>query len=69
MDESRGIMHSRQEQYRRFGIAARQRSAQTTDSTMKAAFEEVAVNWFALAEQLEWLEGLDLKPPRGIPSQ
>jgi hypothetical protein len=23
---------------------------------VKAAFEEVAANWFALAEQLEWME-------------
>jgi hypothetical protein len=56
MDEGRGIMHSRPEQYRRLGIAARQRAAETTDSTTKAAFEEVAANWFALAEQLEWIE-------------
>jgi hypothetical protein len=57
-------MHSRADRYRRLGIAAQQSAAQTTDHSMKAAFEEVAANWFALAEQVEWLE----KHP-GLPSQ
>jgi hypothetical protein len=63
MDEGRGIMHSRPEQYRRSGITARQRAAEATDPAVRAAFEEVAANWCALAEQLEWIEGLDVKPP------
>ena len=62
MDEGRGIMHSRPEQYRRLGIAARQRGADATDPGVKDAFEEVAANWFALAEQLEWIEGREVGP-------
>jgi hypothetical protein len=54
-------MHSRPEQYRRLGIVARQRAAEANDPAVKAAFEEVAANWYALAEQLEWIEGLRLK--------
>jgi hypothetical protein len=57
------VMHSRSEQYRRLGIGARQRAAEATDLAVRDAFEEVAVNWFALAEQVEWIEGLDVKPP------
>ena len=55
-------MHSRPEQYRRLGIVARQRAVEANEiPAVKAAFEEVAVNWYALAEQLEWIEGLRLK--------
>jgi hypothetical protein len=57
----RGVMHSRPEQYRRLGIVARQRAAEANDPAVNAVFEEVAVNWYALAEQLEWIEGLRLK--------
>ena len=49
-------MHSRADRYRRLGIAAQQNAAQATDPSAKAAFEEVAANWFALAEQVGWLE-------------
>jgi hypothetical protein len=58
----RGVMHSRPEQYRRLGIAARQRGAEAADSAVRAAFEEVAANWFALAEQVEWLQGQEIGP-------
>jgi hypothetical protein len=50
------VMHSRADRYRRLGIAAQQSAGQATDQSIKAAFEEVAANWFALAEQVEWLE-------------
>jgi len=36
-------------------------------TTTKAAFEEVAANWFALAEQVEWLEKHGVPHPRGEP--
>ena len=50
-------IYSRADHYRRHAIEARQRAAQTPDqSSVKAAFEEVANHWIALAEQVEWLE-------------
>jgi hypothetical protein len=49
-------VHPRPEQYRRRGILARQHSAESAEPAVKAAFEEVAVNWFALAKELEWVE-------------
>jgi hypothetical protein len=50
-------MYSRAEQFRRRGIAAQQRAGQTTDQEIKEALEYIARDWFALAEQVEWLEG------------
>jgi hypothetical protein len=50
-------MYSRAEQYRRRGIEWKQRATQATEPNIREAFEQVASNWFALAEQAEWLEG------------
>jgi hypothetical protein len=55
------VTHSRADRYRHWGIAAEQSAA--TDPSTKAAFEKVAANWFALAEQVEWLEKHGAPPP------
>jgi hypothetical protein len=49
-------MYSRAEQYRRRGIEAQQRAAQAIEPLVREAFEEVSRDWFALAEQVEWLD-------------
>jgi len=43
------------EHYRRLGLAAKQRAAQSTDPRLKEAFKDVARHWLALAERVEWL--------------
>ena len=45
----------RAEHYRRLGLAAKQRAAQSTDPRLKEAFKDVARHWLALAERVEWL--------------
>jgi hypothetical protein len=37
------------------GIAAQQNAAQATDPSVRAGFDQLAAEWFALAEQVEWL--------------
>jgi hypothetical protein len=49
-------MDSRAEDYRRRGIEAQQRAAQTTNLSIKEAFKDVARGWLLLAEQTEWLD-------------
>jgi hypothetical protein len=49
-------MYSRAEDYRRRGIEARQRAAQSTNLSIKQAFMDVARGWFTLAEQVAWLD-------------
>jgi len=49
-------MHSRAEQYRHWAFAAQQRATEARDPKMKAAYEEVANGWFALAAQVDWLD-------------
>jgi len=49
-------MHSRAEQYRHWAFAARQRATEARFPQIKAAYEDVASGWFALAAQLDWLE-------------
>ena len=49
-------MSSRSEYYRRRGLEAQQRAAQTTEPKIRDAFEIVAEGWFELAEQLDCLE-------------
>ena len=49
-------MYSRAEQYRRWGLRAQQRATEAQDTKIKAAFEDVASGWFALAAQVDWLE-------------
>jgi hypothetical protein len=46
----------RPEHYRRLGLAAKQRAAQSTDPRVKEAFQDVARHWLALAERVEWLD-------------
>jgi hypothetical protein len=60
-------MFSRAEQYRRRAIEARQRAAKANEATVREAFEQVASDWFALAEQLEWLEGRRYPMPEQKP--
>jgi hypothetical protein len=40
----------RPEHYRRLGLAAKQRAAQSTIPSVKEAFKDVARHWLALAE-------------------
>jgi len=49
-------MRSRAEDYYRRGLEAQQCAAQVGELGLKRAFEQVAENWFTLAEQLQWLE-------------
>jgi hypothetical protein len=56
-------MRSRADCYRHWGIAAEQSAAQATDPSKKVAFEKVAANWFALAEQAESPEKDGAAPP------
>jgi len=49
-------MHSRAEDYYRRGLEARQHAAQVAELRLKRAFEQVADNWFTLAQQAQWLE-------------
>lgn len=49
------MIHSGPDRYRRLGIAAQQNAAQATDPSLQAGFEQIAAEWFALAEQVEWL--------------
>ena len=49
-------MHSRTEYYRRRGLAAKERAAQSTDLSVREAFKDIARHWLALAERVEWLE-------------
>jgi hypothetical protein len=44
------------EHYRRLGLAAKQRAAQSTDPRVKEAFQDIARHWLALAERVAWLE-------------
>jgi hypothetical protein len=49
-------MHSRVEYYRRRGLAAKERAAQSTDLSVREAFRDVARHWLALAERVDWLD-------------
>ena len=49
-------MSSRAEYYRRRGCDALQRAAQATEVKIRGAFEDVAGDWFVLAEQSDWLD-------------
>jgi hypothetical protein len=46
----------RPEHYRRLGLAAKQRAAQSTIPSVREAFKDIARHWLALAERVEWLE-------------
>jgi hypothetical protein len=49
-------MYSRARDYRRRGIEAQQRAESAKEQSLREAFGQVAVDWFALAEQVEWLD-------------
>ena len=49
-------MRSRAEDYYRRGLEAQQHAAQVAELRLKKALEEAADDWFALAEQVQWLE-------------
>jgi len=50
-------MRSRAEDYYRRGLEAQQCAAKAAaEPRIKKAFEQVADNWFTLAEQVRWLE-------------
>jgi len=59
-------MRSRAEDYYRLGLEAQQRAAQVAELRLKKAFELVAGDWFALAEQVRWLE--QHRPQNGRPT-
>jgi hypothetical protein len=42
--------------YRRRGLAAKERAAQSADLRLKEEFKDVARHWLALAERVAWLE-------------
>ena len=49
--------YHRPEDYRRLGLAAKQRAAHSTDPLLKEEFKDIARHWLALAERVEWLDG------------
>ena len=57
-------MYSRAEHYRRVGIEAQKSAAKAIEPKTRAAFEEIATGWFALAEQVEWLDRQHEREPR-----
>lgn len=64
-------MQSRAEYYRRRGLAAKERAAQSTDLSVREAFRDVARHWLALAEQFDWLDrqhrtGNRIQPPEPV---
>jgi hypothetical protein len=60
-------MRSRAEDYYRRGLEAQQCAAQVAELRLKKAFEQVADNWFTLAEQLQCLEQYN-RPQYGRPT-
>jgi len=60
-------MRSRAEDYYRRGLEAQQCAAQVAELRLKRAFEQVADNWFTLAEQLQLLEQFG-RPQYGRPT-
>jgi len=60
-------MRSRAEEYYRRGLEAQQHAAQVAELRLKKAFEEAADDWFALAEQVQWLEQYG-RPQYGRPT-
>jgi hypothetical protein len=49
-------MSLRAEYYRRRGIEAQSRADRATNTQIRLAFRDVADGWFALAEQVDWLD-------------
>jgi hypothetical protein len=59
-------MYSRAEQYR-VAESSGSNAQHKQPSHIREAFEQVASNWFALAEQGEWLEGRRYPKPEEKP--
>jgi len=49
-------MHPNAEYYRRRGLAAKERAAQSADLSVRATLKDIARHWLMLAERVEWLE-------------
>jgi hypothetical protein len=49
-------MDSRADEYRQRAFKAEQRARQAKIRAIKEAYDQVATDWFAVAEQVEWLE-------------
>jgi hypothetical protein len=49
-------MPSHAEYYRRRGMVAQQRAAQTIDLSLKETFKDVARHWLMLAEREDWID-------------
>jgi hypothetical protein len=60
-------MRSRAEEYYRRGLEAQQHAAQVAELRLKKALEEAADDWFALAEQVKWLDQYG-RPQYGRPT-
>jgi hypothetical protein len=52
----RRLKDMRIEQFRRRALHAQQRAGMATDPNAKVELQQIAEEWFALGEQLEWLE-------------
>jgi hypothetical protein len=59
------------EQFRRRALDAQQRAGSASDPNAKAELEQIAKEWFALSEQLEWLNQRydQLSSTAGVPTQ
>jgi hypothetical protein len=55
-------MYSRSEYYRRRGLEAKERAAQSTDLSVREALKDVARHWLALAERVDWLDRQQKRP-------
>jgi len=49
-------MDSRADEYRQRAFKAEQRARQAKNRAIKEAYDQVATDWFAVAEQVEWLD-------------
>jgi hypothetical protein len=59
--------HHRPDYYRRLGLVAKQRAAESTDQRVKEAFKDVARHWLALAERVAWLDKQCQQPEKKGP--
>jgi hypothetical protein len=56
-------MLSRVNWYRERATEARRRASETRDPSIRIAYEIMAHDWAALAEQVEWIENQRRAPP------
>ena len=52
-------MYSRADDYRRRAFEAQQQAAQAPEERLKELFQDVAANWFELADLLDRLNTID----------